>query len=106
MIEGIYFTFVTLTTIGLGDYVVNDGAYMHEELTRTVVTQINLVFLICGLGVVSSVLCFIRQLLEAGGLGCCKRREEIDHNGNTQVLDMETQRVFGKGVRRSEVEGR
>ena len=90
MIEGIYFTFVTLSTIGFGDYVVNDGVYMHKDLTRTVVTQFNLVFLLLGLGVVSSVLCSIRQLLAAGGLGCCKRREEIDDSEKARVPEMES----------------
>jgi O-antigen/teichoic acid export membrane protein len=81
MMEGIYFTFVTLSTIGFGDYVVNGGAYVHDNTTGTVVTQFNLLFLILGLGVVSSVLCSISQLLESGGLGCCKRRgEESDPN--------------------------
>ena len=85
MMEGIYFTFVTLSTIGFGDYVVNDGAYIHEDLTRTVVTQVNLLFLIVGLGVVSSVLCSISQLLESGGLSCCKKRPDIDENINIEV---------------------
>jgi O-antigen/teichoic acid export membrane protein len=88
--EGIYFTFVTMSTIGFGDYVVNDGAYVHKNMTRTVVTQLNLVFLILGLGVVSSVLCSISQLLESGGLGCCKRREEINQNEKIEVTDIET----------------
>ncbi len=91
MMEGIYFTFVTLSTIGFGDYVVNDGAYVHKDMTRTVVTQLNLVFLVLGLGVVSSVLCSISQLLESGGFGCCKKaeRDEI-HTEKTEAADIET----------------
>ena len=76
MMEGVYFTFVTLTTIGFGDYVVNDGAYEQKDMKRTVIVQMNLVFLLLGLGVVSSVLCSISQLLETGGLSCCKRGED------------------------------
>ena len=92
MMEGIYFTFVTLSTIGFGDYVVNDGGYVHETMTKTLVTQINLVFLILGLGVVSSVLCSISKLLESGGFRCFKRGggEDIRNEAPTSVAEIKT----------------
>ena len=74
MIEGIYFTFVTLSTIGFGDFIVNDGKIVSQNTAKTVITPFLLIFMIVGLGVVSSVCFSIGQIIESGGFVCCKRR--------------------------------
>ena len=81
MIEGVYFTFVTLSTIGFGDFVVNGGRIITADTTKTVLTPFMLIFVILGLGMVSSVCYSIAQLIETGGFSCCQRRPPKDKQG-------------------------
>ena len=85
MMEGVYFTFVTLSTVGFGDYLLSGGRLIDESPSKTAVTHFGLIFLILGLGVVSSVLCSISKLLETGGFACCKRTQRNEGNEEEEI---------------------
>ena len=88
MMEGLYFTFVTLTTIGFGDYVINDGKLIDKNPAKTAITHFSLVFLILGLGVMASVLWSLNKLIETGGFSCCERGVMGEENGNMEIDDI------------------
>lgn len=63
-IEGSYFTFISVSTIGFGDYVVNDGELKSTDHGKTFAVNFTIVLITLGLCVVSSVLCSVSALIE------------------------------------------
>ena len=63
-IEGIYFYFISVSTIGFGDYVVNDGELKSSAHTKTIAVNFTIVLITLGLCVVSSVLCSVSAAIE------------------------------------------
>ena len=63
-VEGAYFTFISLSTIGFGDYVMNNGEFEHADDAKTVVINLTVVLIVLGLCVVSSVLCSVSSVIE------------------------------------------
>lgn len=63
-IEGCYFTFISVSTIGFGDYVINDGELESTDHSKTIAVNFTIVLITLGLCVVSSVLCSVSALIE------------------------------------------
>lgn len=63
-VEGAYFTFISLSTIGFGDYVMNNGEFEHKDDGKTVAISFTVVLIVLGLCVVSSVLCSVSSVIE------------------------------------------
>lgn len=63
-IEGCYFTFISVSTIGFGDYVVNDGELKSTNHAKTFAVNFTIVLITVGLCVVSSVLCSVSAIIE------------------------------------------
>lgn len=63
-IEGCYFTFISVSTIGFGDYVVNDGELKSTDHAKTFAVNFTIVLITLGLCVVSSVLCSVSAMIE------------------------------------------
>lgn len=63
-IEGCYFTFISVSTIGFGDYVVNDGELKSTNHAKTFAVNFTIVLITLGLCVVSSVLCSVSAIIE------------------------------------------
>lgn len=63
-IEGTYFTFISVSTIGFGDYVVNDGELRSTDHAKTFAVNFTIVLITLGLCVVSSVLCSVSAVIE------------------------------------------
>lgn len=63
-IEGTYFTFISVSTIGFGDYVVNDGELKSTNHGKTFAVNFTIVLITLGLCVVSSVLCSVSAVIE------------------------------------------
>ena len=63
-IEGSYFTFISVSTIGFGDYVVNDGELQSTNHGKTFAVNFTIVLITQGLCVVSSVLCSVSAVIE------------------------------------------
>ena len=65
IIESVYFLWICLTTVGFGDYIINDGKpYYEGDLTKTVMLRLNIIILIIGLCQVSCILVSIQNALE------------------------------------------
>ncbi|XP_068749948.1 two pore potassium channel protein sup-9-like [Montipora capricornis] len=62
--EGAYFYFISVSTIGFGDYVVNDGQLKSSEHTKTIAVHFTIVLITLGLCVLSSVLCSVSAAIE------------------------------------------
>ena len=62
--EGIYFFFISVSTIGFGDYVVNDGELKSSDHGKTIAVNFTIVLITLGLCVVSSVLCSVSAVIE------------------------------------------
>lgn len=63
-IEGIYFTFISVSTIGFGDYIINDGDLKHPDTAKTIAVNFAVVLITIGLCVLSSVLCSVSAVIE------------------------------------------
>lgn len=63
-IEGMYFFFISVSTIGFGDYVINDGELKSADHSKTVAVNFTIVLITLGLCVVSSVLCSVSAVIE------------------------------------------
>lgn len=63
-IEGTYFTFISVSTIGFGDFVVNDGELQSTDHGKTFAVNFTIVLITLGLCVVSSVLCSVSAVIE------------------------------------------
>lgn len=63
-IEGMYFFFISVSTIGFGDYVVNDGELKSSDHSKTIAVNFTIVLITLGLCVVSSVLCSVSAVIE------------------------------------------
>ncbi|EDO44184.1 predicted protein [Nematostella vectensis] len=63
-IEGMYFTFISLSTIGFGDYIINNGQLKDPDVQKTIAVNFTVVLITVGLCVVSSVLCSVSDLIE------------------------------------------
>ena len=63
-IEGMYFFFISVSTIGFGDYVVNDGELQSSDHSKTIAVNFTIVLITIGLCVVSSVLCSVSAYIE------------------------------------------
>lgn len=63
-IEGAYFTFISLSTIGFGDYVMNNGEFEHQDDGKMIAINLTIVLIVMGLCVVSSVLCSVSSVIE------------------------------------------
>lgn len=63
-VEGMYFTFISLSTIGFGDYVINDGELNDKDQKKAVAVNFTIVLITIGLCVVSSVLCSVSSVIE------------------------------------------
>ena len=63
-IEGTYFFFISVSTIGFGDYVVNDGELKSSDHSKTIAVNFTIVLITLGLCVVSSVLCSVSAVIE------------------------------------------
>ena len=62
--EGAYFYFISVSTIGFGDYVVNDGQLKSSEHTKTIAVHFTIVLITLGRCVLSSVLCSVSAAIE------------------------------------------
>lgn len=63
-IEGMYFTFISLSTIGFGDYIINNGELNDPDDKKAVAVNFTIVLITIGLCVVSSVLCSVSSVIE------------------------------------------
>lgn len=63
-VEGTYFFFISVSTIGFGDYVVNDGELESSDHGKTIAVNFTIVLITLGLCVVSSVLCSVSAVIE------------------------------------------
>lgn len=62
--EGMYFFFISVSTIGFGDYVVNDGELRSSDHSKTIAVNFTIVLITIGLCVLSSVLCSVSAYIE------------------------------------------
>lgn len=63
-VEGMYFTFISLSTIGFGDYIINNGELNDPDDKKSVAVNFTIVLITVGLCVVSSVLCSVSSVIE------------------------------------------
>ncbi|XP_031557461.1 two pore potassium channel protein sup-9-like [Actinia tenebrosa] len=63
-VEGMYFIFISLSTIGFGDYIINDGELNDPDDKKSVAVNFTIVLITVGLCVVSSVLCSVSSVIE------------------------------------------
>jgi len=63
-VEGMYFTFISLSTIGFGDYIINNGELNDPDDKKAVAVNFTIVLITIGLCVVSSVLCSVSSVIE------------------------------------------
>jgi len=73
-VEGMYFIFISLSTIGFGDYIINDGELNDPDDKKTIAVNFTIVLITIGLCVVSSVLCSVSDVIEEKQ----KRMREMD----------------------------
>lgn len=89
-LESLYFCFISLTTIGLGDYVPGEthskGAQSHPQLYRLAITIYLLLGLICVL-VVLETCCELPQM---------RRLRQRFHQENVRDLDSETTNIINR----------
>ncbi|XP_028400306.1 potassium channel subfamily K member 2-like [Dendronephthya gigantea] len=65
IIEGVYFLWICMSTVGFGDYIINDGKpYYEDDVGRTIMLRFNVIGLIIGLCQVSCILVSIQNALE------------------------------------------
>ncbi|XP_061405635.1 potassium channel subfamily K member 17-like [Lethenteron reissneri] len=83
--ESYYFSFVTLSTIGFGDYVVGSNPSVHyTPLYKTMVAM----WIIFGLAWLSAVFNAITALLERVGKGLARRdRRDLGSEGGIAIVD-------------------
>ena len=62
--EGVYFIFISVSTIGFGDYIINSGDLRHPDATKTLAVNFTVVLITIGLCIVSSVLCSVSAVIE------------------------------------------
>lgn len=63
-VEGMYFTFISLSTIGFGDYIINNGELNDPDDKKSIAVNFTIVLITVGLCVVSSVLCSVSSVIE------------------------------------------
>ena len=63
-VEGAYFMFISVSTIGFGDYVINDGELQSPDRSKAIAVNLTIVFITVGLCVLSSVLCSISAVIQ------------------------------------------
>lgn len=62
--DAVYFCFVTLTTIGFGDFVPGQGRPQYEEGVEALLEFLNLFYMVLGLAVMSGVIVSISGVIE------------------------------------------
>lgn len=62
--DAVYFCFITLTTIGFGDYVPGDQREKYKESVEVVLEFLNLFYMVLGLAVMSGVIVSISGVIE------------------------------------------
>ena len=71
-----------MTTVGFGDYIINDGKpYYEGNLVKTMMLRFNVIFLIIGLCQVSCLLVSIQNALETKFVKKVSEKESGDGSG-------------------------
>ena len=91
-IEGVYFTFISVSTIGFGDYIINDGDLKHPDTTKTIAVNFAVVLITIGLCVLSSVLCSVSAVIE-------QRQKRLRENLSLANLRLQNKTWAGVGGR-------
>lgn len=91
MVEGFYFLWICLSTVGFGDYIINDGEpYYEDNMFKTIMLRLNLIFLIIGLCQVSCILVAIQNALETKFVDKVSNDEQSEGNNSAHESEAKT----------------
>ena len=91
MVEGFYFLWICMSTVGFGDYIINDGEPYYEDNTmKTIMLRFNLIFLIIGLCQVSCILVAIQNALETKFVDKVNNDDQSKGNDSAQKGEAKT----------------
>jgi hypothetical protein len=99
IVEGVYFLWICMSTVGFGDYIINNGKpYYDGNLVKTLMLRFNVIFLIIGLCQVSCILVSIQNAIETKfveKVGQDESNDDVDNESETSAKN-ETNERNGK----------
>ena len=94
-----------MTTVGFGDYIINDGKpYYEGDLGKTIMLRFNVIFLIIGLCQVSCILVSIQNALETKFVERVGKDESNDDAESEATSESEKSGNLGKTNEACELE--
>ena len=83
--EQIYFLWICYTTVGFGDYMVNNGKpYYEGQGFKTMMLRLIIVLLVIGLCQVSCILVSVQEALEANVVNTVEANDEMTRESTSE----------------------